>query len=63
MMFYCLENKKNASDLQESLAVIPNKKLQEWTDRLLNRQKGSDVLISSIWNLWRRLKNMWMLIS
>lgn len=28
MMFYCLENKKNASDLQESLAVIPNKKLQ-----------------------------------
>ena len=28
MMFYCLENKKNASDLQESLAVIPNRKLQ-----------------------------------
>lgn len=28
MMFYCLENKKNASDLQESLVVIPNRKLQ-----------------------------------
>lgn len=28
MMFYCLENGKKAGDLQESLAVIPNKKLQ-----------------------------------
>lgn len=28
IMFYCLENRVNAGDLRETLAVVPNKKLQ-----------------------------------